>query len=102
MNRSSRLGLALGAAIALLGMAVAAHAVPVNQTITTYYSDKTLATEVGLLTLACNGQQIRTGTTSKFSVKVTSPCNASPTPSSGNCTCYLDGRLATCPPHACN
>ncbi len=102
MNRFSRLGLALGAAIALLGLAVAAHAVPVNQTITTYYSDKTLTTEVGTFTLACNGQQKRTGTTSKFSVKQSIPCNPSTTPPPGGCTCYLDGRLATCPPHACD
>jgi hypothetical protein len=81
------------------GLSPLAGALPANEVETTYFKDATFSTEVGYSLLSCNGGHVRSGKTSRYSVRSTTPCRTSG-PMGVDCT--VDGVPTLCPPTICD
>ena len=89
----------LGILPLVLASAGVAYALPSNEVETTYYSDASMATEVGGSFLACQGGFNRWGKYSRYRVRFSTPCtNSGPL----GMACTVDGVPTLCPPTVCD
>ncbi len=89
-----------GIIAALLGcVATQSFALPANEVETVYFSDAKYTTEVGYVFLACQGGVYREGTTSRYRVRSSTPCNGSLL---NEIRCYTGSVLTTCPANICD
>jgi hypothetical protein len=89
-----------GIVAALLGTAATqSFALPANEVETEYFSDAQYTNEVGYVFRGCSGDVYREGTTGKYKVTSSTPCNTS---GPIEIACYFDGRLTVCPPNICD
>ena len=90
-----------GMIVALIGITAAQTlALPANEIETFYFSDATYTQEVGYVFRGCQGDVYRHGTTSRYRVTSSTPCNGS-RPLNGT-RCYIDTILTTCPANICD
>jgi len=81
------------------GLSKGAEALPAQEVETTYFSDATFSVEVGSSFLGCNGSHARSGRTTRYMVKTSTPCHSG---GSDEVACVVDGVPTTCPPSICN
>ena len=86
-------------AVIICALARGAGALPSQEVETVYFSDATYTVEIGSYFLSCNGTHARTGRTSRYVVRASSPCT---THGSNQIICMLDGVLTSCPPSICD
>ena len=89
----------LGILSLLFASAGIAYALPATEVETTYYSDATMATEVGGSLLACQGGFHRWGKVTPFRSRYSTPCNNG---GSFGVACMVDGVPTICPPNICD
>ena len=99
MSKLGTIILGLGASAIVCGLASFAGALPANEVETTYYQDATFTTEVGYSFLGCNGGHARSGKTSRYAVRSSTPCH---TDGTGETACVVDGVPTLCPPNICD
>ena len=91
----------LGIAATLIGtLATNSFALPANEIETVYFSDATYTNEVGYVFRGCNGGVYKQGTTSRYRVSSSTPCNGSRP--LNEIACYANGYQTTCPANICD
>jgi hypothetical protein len=91
----------LGIIAALVGPAATpSYALPTNELEIVYFSDASYTNEVGYVFRACNGGVYRQGTTSRYRVTSSTPCNSSRP--LNEIHCYANGYETTCPANICD
>jgi uncharacterized protein DUF6289 len=91
--------LTIAVSTVICGLASLAGALPANEVETTYYEDATFTTEVGYSILGCNGGHARSGKTSRYIARFSTPCRTSgPT----EVACVVDGVPTMCSPSICD
>ena len=99
MRLFNKIGLMVAIAACVCGYARGIGALPANEIETEYFSDSTFTVEVGSSFLACNGGHFREGRTSRFVVRLATPCHGA---GGSEIACVVDGVSTTCPPSICD
>ena len=90
-----------GMIAALIGItATQPLALPANEVETYYFSDATYTQEVGYVFRGCQGDVYQEGTTSRYRVTSSTPCNG--TQPLNGIRCYIGYVLTTCPATICD